>query len=84
MSMPLKIDKVVASQKGHVRRKRYLIAMRNGVRLDRTTGLAFPWKIAWLACSTLRAETQQGDMDDYWTTQDDFKRSGVQRGTSFY
>jgi coenzyme F420-reducing hydrogenase beta subunit len=35
------IEKVIASQVGHVRRKRYLIAMRQGARFDLTTGRAF-------------------------------------------
>lgn len=43
------IDRVIASQRGHVRRKRYLIDMRVGKRVDRSTGRPFSLsdRIAW-------------------------------------
>jgi coenzyme F420-reducing hydrogenase beta subunit len=35
------IEKMIASQAGHVRRKRYLIDMRRGSKMDRSTGRPF-------------------------------------------
>jgi hypothetical protein len=43
------IEKVIASQAGHVRRKRYLIDMRQGRKMDRSTGRPFALsdRLAW-------------------------------------
>ena len=46
----IEIQRVIASQMGHVRRKRYLIQMRQGKKMDPSTGQAFTIhdKLAWL------------------------------------
>lgn len=46
---PIDIDSVVQSQRGHVYRKRHLIWMRQGEKIDPSTGLSFTYenKIEW-------------------------------------